>query len=149
MMLEFFKDAFDKNKTFGMLLTDLSCFFRFVDCVRHDLLIAKLHAYARIIYQTVSKEPKKTPFLVPGRIFLSGVPQDSILDPPLFNIFMCDIFLTFKTVNFTSYADDNTPFVVTDNMEDVVRSLEEIGENLITWFSDNQTKFNLNNVTSF
>ena len=42
MMLETWKQATDNNKAFGALLTDLSKTF---DCLSHDLLIAKLHAY--------------------------------------------------------------------------------------------------------
>ena len=41
-MLEIWKEATDNNKAFGALLTDLSKAF---DCLSHDLLIAKLHAY--------------------------------------------------------------------------------------------------------
>ena len=51
---------------------------------------------------------------------------------------MCDMFLILKTIY---YADD-TPFAVTDHIEDVMRSFEEVGENHITWFSDNQMKLN-------
>ena len=33
--------------------------------------------------------------------------------------------------------------MVADNVKDVVRSLEEVGENMITWCSDNQIKMNI------
>ena len=36
----------------------------------------------------------------------------------------------------------NIPFAVTDNNQDVIRSLEEVGENLITRFSKRQMKLN-------
>ena len=42
MMLETWREATDNNIGFGALLTDLSKAF---DCLSHDLLIAKLHAY--------------------------------------------------------------------------------------------------------
>ena len=60
----------------------------------------------------------------------------------LFNVFMCDIFLILKTVYFTGYADDNTPLVVADNMNDIIRSLGEVGENIITWFFKYPMKLN-------
>ena len=60
---------------------------------------------------------------------LSGVPQGSILDPLLFNIFMCDIYLIIKTTSLTGYADDNIPFVVRENKNNVIKTLEDIGKN--------------------
>ena len=41
-MLEKWKNAVDKEKVFGALLTDLSKAF---DCLPHELIIAKLNAY--------------------------------------------------------------------------------------------------------
>ena len=52
------------------------------------------------------------------------------------------MFLILKGTYFTGYADDNTPFVVRDNITDVTKALEEIGESLVNWFSNNQIKLN-------
>ena len=60
----------------------------------------------------------------------------------LFNIFLYDMFLVLNTVYFTSYADGNSLFADVDNIKDLIQSLEEVGENLITWFSNNQMKLN-------
>ena len=55
---------------------------------------------------------------------------------------MCDMFLILNTTYFTGFADDNTPFVVRDNIADVIKALEEIGENLVNWFSNNEMNLN-------
>ena len=55
---------------------------------------------------------------------------------------MCENFLILKATYFIGYGDDNTPFVVRDNITDVIKSLEEIGENLVNWFSNNKIKLN-------
>ena len=52
------------------------------------------------------------------------------------------MFLFLHEVQFTGYVDDNTPFVVRDNMPDVISTLEEIGEKLLIRFSDNKMKLN-------
>ena len=46
--------------------------------------------------------------------------------------------LILTTTSFTGYADDNTSFGVTEKITIVVKALEDIGENLVKWFSDNQ-----------
>ena len=43
---------------------------------------------------------------------------------------------------FPGYADDNIPFVVRDNITDVKKALEEIGESLVNWFSNFEMKLN-------
>ena len=55
---------------------------------------------------------------------------------------MCDMVLILKGTYFTGYTDDNTPFVVRDNIANVIKALEEIGESLVNWFSNNGMKLN-------
>ena len=55
---------------------------------------------------------------------------------------MCDMFLILKATCVTGYSDDNTLFVVRDNIADVIKALKEIGENVLNWFSNNEMKLN-------
>ena len=55
---------------------------------------------------------------------------------------MCDMFLILKTVYFTDYADNNNPFLVADNVKVIIRSMEEVRDNIVTWFSSNHMKLN-------
>ena len=55
---------------------------------------------------------------------------------------MCDIFLIIKTTGFTGYVDNNNPFVVRENKTNAIKTLEDIGKNLIKWFSDKKLKLN-------
>ena len=55
---------------------------------------------------------------------------------------MCDMFLILKATYFTGQADLNTPFVVRDNIADVIKALEEIGEDLLNWFLNNEMQLN-------
>ena len=117
------------------------------------MLIAKLHAYGldidslNILQDYLSNRKQRTKvdsFYSYWEAILSGVAQGSILGPLSFNIFMCDMFLILKAIYFTGYADINTPFVLRDNIADVIKALEEIGENLVNWFLNNQMWLNTN-----
>ena len=44
-------------------------------------------------------------------------------------------------VEFTSYLDDNTPYVVRNSAKEVINSLKESGK-LFYWFANNQMKAN-------
>ena len=73
---------------------------------------------------------------------ISGVSQGSILGSLLPNI--CDMFLILKATYFAGYADDNTTFMVRDNLANNIKALEEIGEHLLNWLSNNEMKLNTN-----
>ena len=44
--------------------------------------------------------------------------------------------------NFASYADNNTPYVGSKNIEDVIIKLQNVSLSLFQWFYDNQMKAN-------
>ena len=148
-MLEKWKSAVDKGKSFGALLTDLSKAF---DCLSHELLLAKFHAYGfsiaalRLIHSYLTYRRQRTKINVSFSSWeeiVFGVPQGSILGPLLFNIFLCDLFFITKETDFSSYADGKTPYRTADTIEEVIKLLERDSMMLFKWFSDNQMKANI------
>ena len=47
-----------------------------------------------------------------------------------------------KKEYYKNTADDNTPYVARENLEEVIESLEQVSESIFKWFSDNQMKAN-------
>ena len=66
------------------------------------------------------------------------------MGPLLFNIFLCDSILTIESNHFTNYADDTTSYVIGNNAEEVVSELKAVTQKLLTRFSQNEMKANLN-----
>ena len=131
VMLEKWKYAVDKGKCFGALLIDLPEAF---DCLSHELLIAKLHADGidvpalKLVQSYLSNRKQRTKINAmysSWEEILFGVPQGSILDPLLFNIYLRDLFWTMHETDSASYADDNTPYALGDSIDDVIKSLED------------------------
>ena len=147
-MLEKWKRSVDNSKMFGVLLTDLSKTF---DCLDHEFLIAKLNAYGfsltalKLVHNYLSNRKQRTKINSTYSSLLEiifGVPQGSLLGPLLFNIFLIDLFFITEDTDIASYADDNTPYVIADNKDGVIKSLEETSEILFKWFNDNLMRIN-------
>ena len=129
-MLESWKSLVDKGKA-CVLLTDLSKAF---DCFSHELIIAKINAYGfslsalKLIQSYLSERKLRTKI---NQVYsfweeiLFGVPQGSILDLILFNMFLSDVFLIVQNVDCVSYADDNTAYDANDSIDEVIFSLQE------------------------
>ena len=85
VMIDKCQKAADNKKVFGALPTDLLKAF---DCICHDLLVAKLHAYVlslpalKIIQDYLLNQKKRTKIGLSYSIWeniISGIPQGSIL----------------------------------------------------------------------
>ena len=116
----------DKGDSFGALLTDLSKAF---DCLSHELVTGKIAAYdfsrsaLNLIYTYLFDRIQRTKisiFYSSWQDILSSIPQGSILGPLLLNIFLCDLFLMIKYIDFASYTDDNTPYTTDESAEKII-----------------------------
>ena len=85
----------------------------------------------------------------PWKEILSGVLQGSILEALLINIFLCNLFVHLKDIDFASYAVDNTPYTKHENIYQVISRLGETVKSTFKWFSDNQMQAKPESVIYF
>ena len=105
------------------------------DCIPQDLLIAKLNAYGfdmntlTLLFSYLKNRKKSVRIKTNYSSFLellSGVPQGSIPETLLFNIFLNDLFLFIKKASLHNYADDNTLSAFATNIDDLTNESQKI-----------------------
>ena len=77
------------------------------------------------------------------KLILSDIPQESILGPILFKIFMNDIFFSLGS-GLHNFADDNTVTAVAETIQDLINSLDVKTSNAIEWMKVNDMIANPN-----
>ena len=128
-LLQKWQNKFDSGRFIGTILMDLS---KAYDCLRHDLLIAKLEAYGldndslniHLDYLTFRKQRTKV-----GSAYNKWskirriIPQESILGPILFNIFINDTFRMIEQSDICDFADDNTLYPCGERLTGIKENL--------------------------
>ena len=123
-MLEKKRKTLDEGSETGAALTDL---FKAFDCIDRNLLITKLNANGfekqsiNFIYSYLTKRKQRTKVdsgVSSWEMLFSGVPQGSVVGP----------------LEFAGYADGNTPYIYSPNIENVLDNLQGALQKMFHWF---------------
>ena len=147
-MIEHFTKSLDRGEYVACLSMDLSKAF---DCLPHCLTICKLYAYGvsrQVCFLIASYLQGQKQWIKLGHWrsewaeLSKGVPQESILGPLIFNIFLNDIFYFATESDLYNYADDNCVKVSHTELNILSSHLHSETQSMVKWFTDNSMRAN-------
>jgi len=121
------------------------------DCLPHDLLIAKLAAYGvgfsslSLLHDYLCRRYHRVKIRSIFSKWLElkyGVPQGSILGPLLFNVFFNDFFMFIQETEACNFADDNSLYASSSELDEVISVLERELARAIYWYKINSMAAN-------
>ena len=121
------------------------------ECIPHDLLIAKLEAYGLDKtslhflrdYLSNCKQRAKIGSSVSDWWDVNfGIPQESILGPLLFNIFINDMLFFVSKSDMYNFADDNTISSCGKMLGDMLQNIKLDLGHILKWFKVNSLNLN-------
>ena len=136
------KNVLGKGEYVCVLFMDLSKAF---DTVNHDLLSAKLRAYGfsnnalNLMCSYLKNRKQRTQInnnFSSEKNIIVGVPEGSIDGPLLFNLFINDLIF-FITTFLSNYADDNSLYSSSKDLELVKSVLVNDFRAVKEWFYEN------------
>ena len=66
-----------------------------------------------------------------------GVPEGSIVEPLLFNVFINDIFMFIEKTEVCNFADDDTIYDCGEDLSNILENLKHDLKILLKWFRIN------------
>ena len=70
------------------------------------------------------------------------MPQESVLGPLLFNIYLNDLLYLAESTNLCNFADDTTFYSCDKDLNSLITKLEHDSCLTIEWFENNSMKLN-------
>ena len=104
--------------------------------------LAKIHAYgfdlnSLTFFYSYLKNRKQNVKINNTCSILSVVPQESVLAPIVFNIFIIDLLMSTKNSDLHNFADDNTITNSSGILSQLIKNLQREANKATDWFKMN------------